>query len=234
MKQPKDYLALAIDNTDDLATIESLVAQTAPYIGTFKIGFEQFVRFGPPVLDVVKKHGAKIFLDLKLHDIPNTVGKAVEAAAAHEVDILTVHASGGSEMLKAAGAAAAKAKHPPKIVAVTVLTSISEEALNGELGVAGKLSDQVANLAKLAANAGLSGIVCSAADLAFVKQGLPAGFEIVTPGIRPAGVDAGDQKRIATPREAIDGGSTLLVLGRAVTAAADPAAAAKAILESIS
>ena len=136
-------------------------------------------------------------------------------------------------MMKAAAAAAAKAKNPPKIVAVTVLTSISEGVLNEELWVSGKLTEQVARLAMLAADAGMSGIVCSAADLSYVKHILPSDFEIITPGIRPAGVDAGDQKRIATPREAIDGGSTLLVLGRAVTGAVDPAAAAKAIMESI-
>jgi orotidine-5'-phosphate decarboxylase len=233
-KSPRDFLALAIDNTSSLSSIKTVIKQTAPSIGVFKIGLEQFTRFGPPVLDVVRNAGRKIFLDLKFHDIPNTVAKAVESAGALGVDFLTIHTQGGIEMMAAAKAAAQKCARPPKIIGVTLLTSIGEESLRKELTVTLDTATYVCHLACLARDAGLDGIVCSAADLPQVRPHLPGSFEIITPGIRPAGAAAHDQKRIATPAEAIRNGATLLVLGRAVTEAEDPASAAKSILNEIS
>lgn len=232
-KQTKDYLALALDNCSETSKILDLVEATKEYIGIFKIGLEQFIRFGPEIVKTVQKHGIKIFLDLKLHDIPNTVAKAVASAAELNVQYLTIHTSGGYEMMKAASDAAKKWKNSPKLIGVTVLTSIDQTALNNELNVPGRVSSQVASLACLAVSAGLDGIVCSAADLPEVKPIIPDGLEIITPGIRPAGADVGDQKRIATPQQAIEQGATILVIGRPITGAEDVGIAAKEILRSI-
>jgi orotidine-5'-phosphate decarboxylase len=232
-KSPIDFLALAIDNTTTLSSIKALIEQTAPFIGVYKIGLEQFTRFGPPVLDVIRSAGRKIFLDLKFHDIPNTVAKAVVSAGALGVDYLTIHTQGGLEMMSAAKVAAQKCGRLPKIIGVTLLTSIGEESLHKELTVTLDAGSYVRHLAGLARDAGLDGIVCSAADLPQVKPHLPESFEIITPGIRPAGAAAHDQKRIATPAEAIRNGATLLVLGRAITEAENPAFAAKTILSDI-
>jgi orotidine-5'-phosphate decarboxylase len=225
-KQSRDFLALALDNLDDLAAIRQLVESTAPHIGVFKIGLEQFTRFGPVILDVVRAADRKIFLDLKFHDIPNTVAKAVNAAAQLEVDFLTIHAQGGKAMMEAACDAAAKALHPPTIVAVTLLTSLDASALKNELKCEAPVAQYVRHLAELAAQSGLGGIVCSAADLPSVKPGLPGAFEFITPGIRLADDGVQDQKRVATPQSAIAAGATLLVVGRPITAAPSPRDAA--------
>jgi len=227
-------LALALDNVSSLDALADLVKATAPSIGVFKIGLELFTRFGPPVCDVVRKAERKIFLDLKLHDIPNTVGKAVLSACDLTVDYCTVHTQGGGAMMRAAVDARRKrGGRFPKIIGVTLLTSIDEDCLHNELLVTGRAADYARHLAVLAVRAGLDGIVCSAADLPSVKPLLPPGFDIITPGIRPSGSAANDQKRIATPEEAIKNGATLLVVGRAVTEAGDPAAAAAAIAAGI-
>jgi len=226
----KNNIALALDNVDELPHLRYLIESTRASIGVYKIGFEQFIRFGPEILDTVRQFDCKIFLDMKLHDIPNTVAKAVEAAAAHEVDYLTLHTIGGEEMLTAAANAAAKASKAPKLIGVTVLTSIDQKCMNNDMRIRGTVEDQVVHLAGVAYRSGIDGIVCSAADLPIVKPTLPMGFEIITPGIRPAGVDAGDQKRIATPADAIANGATLLVIGRAITGAENPAKAAADIL----
>ncbi len=230
---PRDYLALALDNCADADAIQQLVRETCGYIGVFKIGLEQFTRFGPDLLGMIREVGRKIFLDLKLHDIPNTVRKAVGAAAEHSVDYLTVHTQGGLRMLEAAMEASAAALHPPTIVGVTLLTSIEERALREELGVVCTLDEYVKRLAALAVRAKLGGIVCSAADLPSLKQSLPAAFEIVTPGIRMAQHGADDQKRVATPETAIAQGSKLLVIGRPITAAPNPREAAEAFEVSV-
>jgi orotidine-5'-phosphate decarboxylase len=226
-KTAAEYLSLALDNVSGLDSLRTLIRATGEHIGVFKIGLEQFTRFGPAVLDEIRGTGRKIFLDLKLHDIPNTVAKAVDAAAAHNVDLLTVHTQGGLAMLRAAGAAASAAPRRPKVIGVTVLTSIDGRTLSEELSVSVPLDEHVRRLAGLAAQAGLDGIVCSAADLPSVKPSLPPSFEFVTPGIRLADGSAGDQKRIATPEAAIANGSTLLVVGRPITSAPDPREAAR-------
>ena len=237
-KPPIDYLALALDNVASLSALSSLVKAVAPSIGVFKVGLEQFTRFGPPVLEVIREADRKIFLDLKFHDIPNTVKKAVESACELGVDFLTIHTQGGVAMMRAAKEAAdgarERGRHAPKVIGVTLLTSIGEDCLRDELLVGVSPADYVRHLAAQAVVAGLDGVVCSAADLPAVKPSLPLAFEIITPGIRPAGTAAHDQKRIATPEEAIKNGATLLVLGRAVTEAQDPLKAAEEILRGIS
>jgi orotidine-5'-phosphate decarboxylase len=233
-KHSIDQLALALDNFSSLEAIKKLIHQTAPSIGVFKIGLEQFTHFGPPVLDVVRSASRKIFLDLKFHDIPNTVAKAVVSAGALGVDYLTIHTQGGLEMMAAAKSAAQTCARPPKIIGVTLLTSIGEESLRKELTVTLDTVSYVRHLAGLACDARLDGIVCSAADLPQVKLHLPESFEIITPGIRPVGAATHDQKRIATPAEAIGNGATLLVLGRAITEAENPAHAVQLILDEIS
>lgn len=237
-KSPRDYFALALDNVSSLSELAGLVKSTASSIGTYKIGLEQFTRFGPSILDLVRNADRKIFLDLKFHDIPNTVGKSVEAAGLLGVDFLTIHTQGGIAMMLAAKEAAdgvrQKCGSAPKILGVTLLTSIDAMALQKELGIPMTISEYVRHLARCAIEATLDGIVCSAADLSSVKPMLPDSFEIITPGIRPAGTAANDQKRIATPLEAINNGATLLVLGRAVTGAKDPGKAAEDILLSVS
>jgi orotidine-5'-phosphate decarboxylase len=235
METPYDNrLALALDNVSSLSAVKDLIHATAPSIGVFKIGLELFSRFGPPVCDVVREARRKIFLDLKLHDIPNTVEKAVTAACDLKIDFLTVHTQGGTSMLSAAVNAR---RQKTKIIGVTLLTSIDADCLENDLLVNTPPAEYVKHLASLAVRAGLDGIVCSAVDLPIVKPGLsaglPPGFEIITPGIRPAGCATNDQKRIATPKEAIKNGATLLVVGRSVTEAPDPAKAAAAMVTEI-
>jgi orotidine-5'-phosphate decarboxylase len=232
-KNAKDYVALALDNIDDADALKGLVADTAEHVGVYKLGLEQFTRFGPKALDSVRGADRKVFLDLKFHDIPNTVEKAVRAACGLGVDYLTVHTQGGVEMMRAAAKAAAMSAHPPKILGVTLLTSIDRSALNNELSVPMKTGEYVLHLAQKAVEAGIDGLVCSAADLETVRPSIPDGFEIVTPGIRPAGTDVNDQKRVATPEWAIKNGATLLVIGRPITGAAEPGRAAAEIVRSI-
>jgi orotidine-5'-phosphate decarboxylase len=234
MNKNKFKLALALDNVSTIKEIEDLVNQTSESIGVYKIGLEQFTRFGAPVLSVVRKTDCRIFLDLKFHDIPNTVAKAVASACDLGVHYMTIHTQGGIEMMKAAVDAANKHNNtPPSIVGVTLLTSIGADALKSDLMIPVSPDAYVKHLASCAVKAGLAGIVCSAADLPSVRATLPENFIKITPGIRPEGTDSGDQARIATPREAIKNGATILVIGRPITGAKDPGLAAHQILESI-
>jgi len=233
VKSAKDRIALALDNIYDADALRALIADTAEHVGVYKLGLEQFTRFGPKALDFVREAERKIFLDLKFHDIPNTVEKAVRAACEHGVDYLTIHTQGGLEMMMAASAAASRAARRPKILGVTLLTSIDQSMLNGDLGVPLPTGNYVLHLAKRAFQAGIDGLVCSAADLEMIKPSIPHKFEIVTPGIRPAGADANDQKRVATPEWAIKNGATLLVIGRPITGAANPAKAAEEIFKCV-
>jgi orotidine-5'-phosphate decarboxylase len=238
MKEKKDFIALALDNISTIEEIEILVQNTYNYIGVYKIGLEQFTRSGPDIVRKVQNHGCKIFLDLKFHDIPNTVAKAVTAACTLGIDYLTLHCQGGIEMLQAAVKAAddfaGTGKKRPCLLGVTLLTSIDETILRDELQVSLAPDEYVASLASLAVKGGLDGLVCSASDISSFKNRVPAHFEIVTPGIRPAGGSSNDQKRIVTPKNALTLGATLLVIGRPITAAANPAEAAADILKEIS
>ena len=214
---------VAID-TPDLPAAQSLAAAVAGHAGGIKLGLEFFCANGPSGIAAVAAMGAPVFLDLKLHDIPNTVGKAMAALAPLAPAIVTVHAAGGQAMLEAAKAAAPPAT---KVVAVTVLTSLDASDL-AAIGVDGAPDAQVRRLAALARRSGLDGIVCSGAEVAAVHADWPDGHFVV-PGIRPADAEVGDQKRVVPPREAIDRGASTLVIGRPITGAPDPAAAIAAI-----
>jgi orotidine-5'-phosphate decarboxylase len=192
--------------------------------GGVKLGLEFFAANGPSGVREVASLGLPIFLDLKLHDIPNTVAKAVEALRPLEPAVLTVHSAGGRAMLEAAKAAASE---KTKVVAVTVLTSLDEADLQS-IGIAGSPGEQVSRLAGLARDSGLDGIVCSGAEVEAAKTAWPDGFFVV-PGVRPKGSGVGDQKRVVTPRAALDSGASILVIGRPITGADDPEAALKAI-----
>ena len=214
---------VAID-TPDLTRAMVLASEVREHAGGLKLGLEFFMANGPPGVRELAATGVPVFLDLKLHDIPNTVAKAVEAVAPLEPAILTVHASGGRAMLEAAKAAAPAGT---KVVAVTVLTSLDAADL-AQTGVNGSPAEQVERLAHLARSAGIDGIVCSGAEVAAARAAWPDGFFVV-PGVRPAGADTGDQKRVVTPRQALDDGASVLVIGRPITAADDPARAIREI-----
>lgn len=206
-------------------------------VGTFKLGLEAFVSHGPDLVRELVALGAPVFLDLKLHDIPNTVGAAASAAARTGASILNVHASGGAEMMRAAGdrarEAAAKASLPaPKVIAVTILTSLDAAAL-GHVGFAAPPGEAALRLALLARESGLDGVVCSPGEAAAIRAACGPGFLLVVPGVRPAGSAVGDQKRVATPAGAVRAGADLLVIGRPILAAPDPVAAARAIAAEI-
>ncbi len=214
---------VAVD-TPDLERALEIAGAVRGEAGGLKLGLEFFAAQGPAGVRRVSELGLPVFLDLKLHDIPNTVAKAVEAIAPLQPAILTVHSAGGQEMMAAAKAAAPKGT---KVVGVTVLTSLDQADLESA-GVAGSPAEQVARLTELAQAAGLDGIVCSGAEVAAAKAAWPDGFFVV-PGVRPAGGHVGDQKRVVTPEKAIDGGASVLVIGRPITGAQDPAQAIRDI-----
>jgi len=213
---------VAID-TPELDRAVALAEAVRDHAGGVKLGLEFFSARGPDGVRRIAELGLPIFLDVKLHDIPNTVAKAVEALARLEPAILTVHASGGREMLTAAKRAAAAST---KVVAVTLLTSLDKADLD-EIGIERSPADQVTRLTRRARDAGLDGIVCSGAEIAEARAAWPDGFFVV-PGIRPAGADLGDQKRVVTPSRALEDGANVLVIGRPITGADDPN---KAIME---
>ncbi len=195
-----------------------------------KIGLQMFTAYGPDYVRSVADEGFNIFLDLKLHDIPNTVAKAVESLAPLPIGMLTLHTVGGREMMAAARAAQQQTKPELLLLGVTVLTSMDGTGLN-EIGVSEAPEVQVARLGRLAVDTGLTGLVCSPLEVPMLRRQLPANVQLVTPGIRPAGEAGGDdQKRIMTPAEAARAGSSYIVVGRPILKAADPAAAARAIL----
>jgi orotidine-5'-phosphate decarboxylase len=221
-------VAVALD-APNLETAAYWAELVTPYVSTVKIGLELYLRYGPDVVSTVRgASGVEVFLDLKLHDIPNTVAAAASAMARLKPEIVTVHAAGGSDMIKAAVQAA-----PNTIVAgVTLLTSIGDEDLS-ELGMPGTASDAVRRMAVLAVSAGARGLVCSPQEVAAVRAEVGQDILLITPGVRPAGSDSHDQARVATPEEAIRAGADLLVIGRPITRAADPGAAAAAIATSL-
>jgi orotidine-5'-phosphate decarboxylase len=219
---------VAVD-TPDVAAARALVAAAAPHVGGVKLGLEFFCANGAAgVAAVMAGQQLPLFLDLKLHDIPNTVAGAIKSLASLAPAILTVHAAGGHAMLTAARAAAPAAT---RVVAVTVLTSLDDADL-AAAGVCDGAAAQALRLARLARGAGLDGIVCSPHEVAAVKSEWPDSL-LVVPGVRPAGSDVGDQKRVMTPAQARDAGAGVLVVGRPITAAPDPAAAAAAIAASL-
>ncbi len=230
---PKDRLIVALD-VDTLAGALGLVERLGGLVTRFKIGSQLFTASGPAAVEAVRKRGGEVFLDLKYHDIPNTVAGAAREAARLGVFMFNVHASGGRAMMRAAAEAAAIGSgRRPLVIAVTVLTSLDRAALGRELGVPSSVEGHVLHLCRLAREAGLDGCVASAGEIRAVRTHLGAGWVIVTPGVRPAGSAADDQSRIATPRATARAGAHYLVVGRPITAAADPADAARAILAEI-
>jgi orotidine-5'-phosphate decarboxylase len=226
-------VALDVSNGEEALR---LVEQLSPVVGGFKVGKELFVREGPALVRRLREEGTRVFLDLKFHDIPNTVARAVEAATDLGVDMLTVHTSGGLRMLSAAERAGLEAAgrvggEPPLILGVTVLTSLAQDDLV-EVGVEGTLGGQVERLARLAMRAGLRGLVCSPLELAFLRTVVPKPCQLVSPGIRATGSAADDQKRTLSAAEALAAGADWLVIGRPITAAVDPRSAAEEILAS--
>jgi len=219
----------------DTASREQAVAWAAALagrVGMAKVGLELFTAAGPEVVREIAARGLPVFLDLKLHDIPNTVERAARTAAALGATLLTVHAGGGRDMLAAAvkGAAAGAGGERPRVLAVTVLTSLDDAALD-ELGLPGGAAARVVAWAELARRAGCDGVVCSPRELGELRRRLGPGFILLAPGIRPAGEAAGDQRRVATPAAAVADGADFIVVGRPITGAPDAVAAAAAIVE---
>ena len=224
----------------DVPTAEQalqLARDLAPVVGGFKIGKELFVSAGPAIVHRVRDTGAGVFLDLKFHDIPNTVAKAVAAAVRLDVQMLTVHTSGGSEMMRAAEQAAQQTaqqsgRNAPVVLGVTVLTSHDANTL-AEIGCEANVGRQVERLASLAVKSGLRGLVCSPLEIVALRRMLPASVQLVTPGIRTGAEQADDQKRTLTPPEAMTAGANWLVIGRPIYAAENPQAAAEKIWQSL-
>jgi len=227
---PKDRLAIALDFADEREAMK-LVDCLDNTCQWFKVGMELYYATGNGIVQQLRNRGFNVFLDLKLHDIPNTVAGAVRSATHAGASLLTIHAGGGAAMMSAA-AEAASAPGSPRLLAVTVLTSMDASELAG-IGITASPADQVLRLAKLAKKSGIDGMVCSPEEVAALRKETGPDTLLVVPGIRPAGSATDDQKRIATPAQAIADGASMLVVGRPITRAADPAAAAQSILQEI-
>lgn len=229
MKSNPVFVAL---DTPDLRLALDLAGRLKSHVGGLKLGLEFFSAHGPQGVRALQDMGLPIFLDLKYHDIPNTVAGAVRAAARLGVDILNVHAAGGQAMLKAAREAAHEVNPNTKVIAVTVLTSLSDSDL-GAVGQRGPAADQVLRLAGLARDCGLAGVVCSAHEITLLRRSMGQDFLLAVPGIRPKGAGLNDQQRVMGPEEALDLGANILVIGRPITGASDPVAAAREIAQSL-
>ena len=222
-----DRIFCAID-TPDLDRSVALAEALHGFIGGLKVGLEFYSALGPAGIEKISEGGLPMFLDLKLHDIPNTVASSIRALSPLSPAMLTIHTAGGPAMLKAAAEAANDWDNPPLLLGVTVMTSLNNEDLTAT-GINGGTADQVKRLAGLALECGLGGVVCSPFEIEILRAEFGTELKLVTPGIRPAGSDKGDQKRVMTPRQAIDLGADFLVIGRPITGADDPGAAAKEI-----
>ncbi|NIN33757.1 MAG: orotidine-5'-phosphate decarboxylase [Gammaproteobacteria bacterium] len=216
--EPRVIVSLDFPTADEASL---LVSMLDPVACRLKVGKELFTRCGPSIIEKFTGQGFDVFLDLKFHDIPNTVARACQAAAKLGVWMLDVHACGGRQMLEMAREALDKQSHQPLLIAVTVLTSMDEADMN-EVGVPGTVSDQVLRLTSLARQCALDGVVCSAREVGMIRHAMGSEFKLVTPGIRPVDSTADDQRRISTPVQAIEAGSDYLVIGRPVTQASDP------------
>ncbi|OSQ31963.1 orotidine-5'-phosphate decarboxylase [Thalassospira sp. MCCC 1A03138] len=234
---PQDRIFCAIDTTD-LAHAVDLASRLCGVIGGAKLGKEFFAAHGPQGVREVAKAGLPIFLDVKYHDIPNTVAGAVRAVTPLGLRIVNVHATGGLEMMKRAGEAAREAAdkagvNAPWVIAVTILTSLDQADLD-DVGLRGPISDRVVKLAELTQKAGLDGVVCSAQEITAARAACGPDFKLITPGIRPTWASTDDQKRIVTPHDAMAMGTDVMVIGRPITKADDPAVAAKRIVAELS
>jgi orotidine-5'-phosphate decarboxylase len=228
----KSPIIVALDFPNAAAAL-ALVEHIEPAACRLKVGKELFTRAGPQLVEQLVERGFDVFLDLKFHDIPNTVASACRAAAGLGVWMLNVHALGGERMLLAAREGIGRAAHQPLLIAVTILTSMNEQDLAG-VGLSGTAADNVMRLAGLAQSCGLDGVVCSPRETALLRDRLGADFLLVTPGIRPAGVASDDQRRVMTPLEAVRNGSSYLVIGRPVTQADDPVGVLRALNSELS
>jgi len=226
----KPALIVALD-VPTIKEMEEVLTRLPDSIEWYKVGLELFCAGGPAILEPLKKRNKKIFLDLKLHDIPRTVANAVKTAASHGVNLMTVHAIGGRAMLEAAAEAARECSNPPKLVAVTTLTSLSQEDFT-DLGIARSVSGQALALGELAISSGIDGLVTSAHEAGALRKEFPRAL-LVTPGIRMPGGDVADQKRVATPAFAVQQGATHLVVGRPILQAENPSVAVAAIFADI-
>jgi len=216
----------------DAASAMPLIEQLTPELCKLKVGKELFTAAGPEFVRSLTKRGFKVFLDLKFHDIPNTVASACAVAADLGVWMMNVHASGGRKMLETANNRLAQLQEKPLLIAVTILTSLSEEEIH-EVGYSGSAQDNVLRLAKLTESAGLDGVVCSPLEAAAVRNSTNTAFKLITPGVRPVFASSDDQKRIMTPADALKAGANYLVVGRPVTAADDPMHNLQLILDEI-
>lgn len=233
----KDRLIVALD-VDTIEEAEKLVEQLADYVGVFKVGMQLFNSNGPEIIERLHAKGGKIFLDLKFHDIPNTVAHAGQAVTRHGVYMYNVHAAGGFQMMKTTvdktiDVCNKEGLNKPVIIAVTILTSMDQETMNNEVGIKGTVMDTVVRWAKLTKEAGMDGVVASPLEIKAIREACGEDFFIVTPGVRPTWAAANDQKRVMTPKEAIAAGATYLVVGRPITAAENPVEAAKLVLQEI-
>lgn len=229
MVNPK--IIVALDYAEAQSALD-LVARLEPALCRLKVGKELFTLAGPALVERLMQRGFEVFLDLKFHDIPNTTAQACKAASSLGVWMINVHALGGRKMLEAARAAVDKSARPPKLIAVTLLTSMAQEDLN-DLGIAETPAAMVLRLAKLARDSGLDGVVCSAQEAALIRKNCGDDFCLVTPGIRPLDAVANDQARVITPRAALEQGSNYLVIGRPITRADDPLLALQNITQQI-
>ena len=216
-------LIVALD-VETMREVEAVLRRLGSAVDFYKVGLKLFTHYGPDAVKWLRRKRKRVFLDLKLHDIPNTVAEACREAVRLKVDMLTLHASGGSEMMKMAAAAAKaearKIKSPqPYLMAVTVLTSMDSLS---ELGLEASPAEQVLRLARLAQGSGMSGVICSPQEISLIRGGLPRSFKVVTPGVRPVGADKGDQKRVKTPEEAFADGADAVVVGRPILQAVNP------------
>ena len=228
---PARRIIVALDVHDKEALLK-LVRSLRGYVGMFKVGKELFTALGPAAVELIKAEGGEVFLDLKFHDIPNTVAGAVRSAARLGVAMMTVHCSGGSAMLKAAVESAHEAINAPLVIGATVLTSLNEQDLEA-IGMAGPAEEAVLRLGALGLEAGLDGLVASPKELVAIRRTFGSKPFMVTPGIRPKGAASHDQQRIATPDQAVSDGADFLVIGRPITQAADPVSAAEAIADAL-
>ena len=231
MNESSPEIILALD-LEDRQQIKNILQKTGERLSWVKVGLQSFLRDGTPLIRELADSGKKVFLDLKLHDIPNTMAKALESLAGLPVGMITLHACAGPEALARCSKFARDAMPDVTLLGVTVLTSTNQEGLEAT-GVKGPVDEQVVRLASLAVNQGIGGIVCSPLELPRLHQVLPRSTTLVTPGIRPANSDSGDQKRIMTPSEAKLAGANYLVIGRPILAAPDPQSALNAIWEEL-
>ncbi|MBN1688109.1 MAG: orotidine-5'-phosphate decarboxylase [Candidatus Omnitrophica bacterium] len=233
MNRLSDKIIVALD-VPTLKETEKLLQKLQGVVSYYKVGFELFTAHGWKAVELVKKYNAKVFLDLKLHDIPNTAARTAKVICEHEVDMFNVHALGGGDMMKAVRKSVDEySGKKPVVIAVTLLTSHDEKTVKTEIGIQNEVLDAVIALAKLTQESGLAGVVCSPEEISAIRKSLGQDFILVTPGIRPQGSQKGDQKRTLTPQEALKAGSSYLVIGRPITAAPSPKEAALSILSSL-